>query len=77
MSLSDADEVALAALKLQAAKESIAPLLDEILEHFKKPAKITVLIRRPGLPEQDFCMTDDDLAEVAAMVERRRAADAG
>jgi hypothetical protein len=60
--------------KLQRAGEHVAHHMDKILEAFKAPVKITVLVRSPGFPEQDFCMTDDDLAEVAEMVERRREA---
>lgn len=52
----------------------IADHMDEILALFKPGAKITVLVRAPGYPERDLCMTSDELPEVAAMIERRRAA---
>lgn len=44
-----------------------------IRDVFKPGVKLTVLVRTPGNPTYDFMMTDDDLAEVSAMVERRRA----
>ena len=46
--------------------------MDRILGHFKPGRKITVLVRSPDQPTADFCMTNDDLAAVAEMVERRR-----
>lgn len=46
--------------------------MDAILKNFKPDAKITVLVRFPDKPTADFCMTGDDLAEVADMVDRRR-----
>lgn len=46
--------------------------MDEILTNFSGDAKITVLVRTPGKPTADFCMTSDDLDEVLAMVHRRK-----
>lgn len=46
--------------------------MDEILTNFSGEAKITVLVRTPGKPTADFCMTSDDLDEVLAMVHRRK-----
>lgn len=54
--------------------ESIAGLMDEILSHFKPGTKITLLIRTHDKPEADFCMSNDDLTELPAMIERRLAA---
>lgn len=48
--------------------------MDEILTNFKPGAKITVLVRTPGKPNADFCLTSDDLEEVADMVKRRQKA---
>jgi hypothetical protein len=57
---------------LQRAAERVQDSMDEILANFKPGAKITVLVRTPGKPTADFCMTDDDLDEVIAMVHRRK-----
>ncbi|MBD8665262.1 hypothetical protein IFT59_18640 [Rhizobium sp. CFBP 8752] len=46
--------------------------MDKILTNFKSGSKITVLVRAPGKPNADFCLTDDDLDEVIAMVRRRK-----
>lgn len=46
--------------------------MDEILTNFSGEAKITVLVRTPGKPTADFCMTSDDLDKVLAMVHRRK-----
>lgn len=61
--------------RVKRAQAFVADCMDDILSQFRPGAKITVLIRRPGDPDQDFCMTSDDLAEVAAMIQRRK--DAG
>lgn len=57
---------------LQRAAERLQDSMDDILSNFKAGAKITVLVRTPGKPTADFCMTDDDLDEVIAMVQRRK-----
>lgn len=57
---------------LQRAAERVQDSMDEILANFKPGAKITVLVRTPGKPSADFCMTDDDLDEVIAMIRRRK-----
>ena len=46
--------------------------LHDIAELFKPGAKITLLVRRPGEPDQDFMLTIDDLDEVSAMLERSK-----
>ena len=56
------------------AETYVSRRMDEILEIFKPGAKITVLVRSPGFPDRDFCLTSDDLGEAIAMLERRRAA---
>lgn len=56
--------------RLKIVAENVQDCMDEILSNFKPGALITVLVRRPGDPEQDFCMTSDDLTEVAIMVTR-------
>lgn len=57
---------------LQRAAERVQDSMDDILSNFKAGAKITVLVRFPDRPTGDFCMTDDDLDEVIAMVKRRK-----
>ena len=49
---------------LQLAAERVQDSMDEILANFRPGAKITVLVRTPGKPTADFCMTSDDLDEV-------------
>ena len=60
--------------KLQRVGEVVSDHMSAILDEFKPGAKITVLVRRPGEPEQDFMMTSDDPGEAIAMIERRIAA---
>ena len=46
--------------------------LDDILEMFVAGARITLIVRHPGLPDRDFVMTDDILDEVMAALERSK-----
>lgn len=52
----------------------VGEAMDGILANFKSGAKITVLVRHPGSPDQDFMMTSDAFDEMEAMLKRRRAA---
>lgn len=60
-------------MSIHEATERVADCMDQILTNFKDGAKITVLVRYPEKPNADFCLTDDDLDEVIAMVQRRKA----
>lgn len=53
-------------------RDQVAERMDEILTFFKKPAKITIIVRRPGLPDQDLCMTDDEPQEIIDLMLRRK-----
>lgn len=59
---------------LARARDEIAGHMDEILQIFKPGAKITVIVRREGAPDQDFLMTGDDLDKVVALIRRRQGA---
>lgn len=61
---------------LENTTQFVATRMDEIVTCFKPGVKITVLVRTPGFPERDFMMTDDESAEIIAMVQRRQAAGA-
>lgn len=45
--------------------------MEKIVGHFKRGAKIAVLVRSPGFPDRDFMMTDDTIPELRAMLDRR------
>jgi hypothetical protein len=59
--------------KLARATEHVSACMDDILTVFKPGSKITVMVRRPGEPTQDFMLTSDDPLEVRAMLDRRAA----
>lgn len=59
--------------KLDYARAIVGSHLDQIRELFTAGSKITVIVRPPGGDERDFVMTDDDLDEVGAVVERTKA----
>lgn len=50
--------------------EHVSACMDDILTAFTPGGKITVLVRRPGEPTQDFMLTNDDIAEARAMLDR-------
>lgn len=59
--------------KLQAAMRIIGQYLDSIeREVFKKGSnmKLTFIARDPGNPEADMLVSEDDLAEIIALVHR-------
>lgn len=63
---------------LEIARAEAGEHLDAVLQLFRPGAKGTLLVRSPDGESQpgahDFVITNDDLAEVAAMIDRRRAA---
>lgn len=59
---------------LQQVQARVGKHMDAILGEFEPRGLITVAVRHPGLPERDFLMTNDDLAEVAKLIERRQSA---
>jgi hypothetical protein len=58
--------------QLEETAEYISGKMDDIKRQFRPDAKITVAVRIPNEPEQDFILTDDDLNEVIIMIERRQ-----
>jgi hypothetical protein len=62
--------------QMQAAMEIVAAHLDQIQSTvFKRSVgmKLTFIARDPKNPEGDFLMSEDDLSEVAALIERSKA----
>lgn len=60
---------------LHLVQQEVADPMDNILKMFKPGAKITVLVRAPGYPDRDFCMTNDSPAEAIEMLTRRQEAE--
>lgn len=58
--------------RVQSAAEGVGQLMDEIKAYFAPESRITVVVRSPGYEDRDFVLTDDDLTEAAAAIERRR-----
>ncbi|WAJ27118.1 hypothetical protein [Jiella sp. R10] len=56
--------------QLDRVRQQVAAHLDVIGHLFIPGAKLTILVRRPGEPDCDFLMTNDEMSEVAAMVAR-------
>lgn len=57
---------------LERVQRLVAHRMDEIRLHFKSGVKVTVMVRSPEHPDRDFMMTDDDLGELIAMINRRQ-----
>lgn len=56
--------------------KEVASRLADIADYFKAGTRLTLVVRRPGLPEQDMVITDDLLGDVIESLKRRVAADA-
>jgi hypothetical protein len=52
-------------MSLAYVQDLTADCMDKIKSCFKPGARITVAVRFDGKPDQDFVMTDDDLAKAA------------
>lgn len=59
-------------MTLADVQDLTADCMDKIKACFKPGVKITVLVRAPGFPDCDFCMTDDEPDEIIAMMTRRK-----
>jgi hypothetical protein len=56
-------------------RDNVASDMLDIAAMFGPGAKIAILVRIPGHPEHDFISTDDDPAELVAMLQRKIEAD--
>lgn len=59
-------------MTLEEVQQECATHMEAIQRLFKPGSKIALTIRFEGKPECDFLMTDDDLTEVQALLERRK-----
>lgn len=57
-------------LPLALACDIIAGHLDKIEKCFKPGVKMTILVRRPGEPEQDFVMSNDTAEGIVGILDR-------
>lgn len=57
--------------KLERVGEIVSGHMNDIADCFKPECKIAVIVRTPGNDEADFLMTNDDLSEVAKLIDRR------
>jgi hypothetical protein len=57
---------------LAEVRAEICSYMDEILSLFIPGNKITVLVRTPGNDNADMLLTNDDIEQIAAMVERAK-----
>lgn len=55
---------------LTRVRDNVAADMEAIQRQFKPGAKIAVLVRSPGFPDRDFMMTDDNIDELMAMLQR-------
>jgi len=60
---------------LDHVRDAVSGLLTEVSMHFKGRPKITLLVRHPDLEaagkDADFVMTDDNLEDAIASLQRR------
>ncbi len=65
MSAGAAENVAL-------VRNRVCGALDHIARQFVDGVKITLIVRQPGKPEQDFMLSDDLIDEAIAVLERSK-----
>lgn len=58
-------------MSLQQTGEQCAEYMARISEMFKRPNEVTLIVRRPGYPNQDFMLTNDSFQELKALLDRR------
>lgn len=58
---------------VQFVSEQVGLHMNDILRYFRTGAKITVLVRRPDVPDhsQDFVLTNDALEDAVTALQRR------
>lgn len=61
--------------KLENTRKIVSSHLNQIASCFVEGSKLTVLVRQPNEPDQDFMLTNDTLTEVINAVERRAKAE--
>lgn len=59
---------------LDETAQIVSDHMENIVKLFKPGVKITVLVRKPGMPDRDFMMTDDEIPALREMLDRRDAA---
>lgn len=59
--------------QLKRVADRVGCHMTDILELFKAGSKITVIVRNPAEPTQDFCLTNDTLPDVGELIRRRMA----
>lgn len=57
---------------LELVRSRCSEHLNLVADMFKPNAKLTLLVRQPGFPDQDFMMTNDSLDEAISMLERSK-----
>ena len=58
--------------KVHWARGVASSYLDDIKRLFKPTVHVTLIVRRPGEPESDFLLTDDELDQVQDALDRAK-----
>lgn len=58
--------------KLEVTQQEVSNLLNQIAEYFVEGSKLTLMVRQPNKPDQDFMLSNDDMDQVIEMAQRRR-----
>lgn len=58
---------------LESVRIEIARRMAEIAAMFLPGAKVTVMVRRPGVDDADVCISDDEFPDMIAMLHRCQA----
>lgn len=57
---------------LEWTRGQVAKRLEQIQQFFVTGSRITVIVRMPGKPEQDFMLTDDEIDDAIAVLQRSK-----
>lgn len=57
---------------VQLVRSRCAEHLEQVSELFKHGAKVTLIVRTPGFPEQDFMLGDDTIEGAMELLERSK-----
>lgn len=59
--------------KLRRTVAAVSTHMDAIRALFIPEVRVTLIVRTPGFDGRDFMLSEDELDEVIALIERRRA----
>lgn len=63
-------------MKIRVNVARVQALVEQIGECFSRPVRLTLICREEGNSDAEFCLTDDDLDEAVAALQRAKTREA-